>query len=298
MILTEIGKAGQKKRGTFQRTLPEDPSKDYYYIQRLTPNTQALLIEYGFIDNANDRKKLQNNLLDYVEGVVKAVAEYAGVAYTPPGEAPESGRYTVTKGDTLYSIARKFNTTVDAIKTANNLTSDMLQIGQVLIIPEKKPDLETTKYTVQKGDSLWKIASQFNTSVAKLRELNNLKTDVLQIGQVLIVPTTGIDIEETILYTVKPGDTLWSIANRYNVNVNEIRKLNNLESDFLQVGQVLRIPGNPEEINPSERTYTVQKGDSLWKIANEFQVTVDSLITLNDLSTTILQPGQILKIPN
>ena len=65
MILEEIGNAGQKMRGTFQRRLPENPSKDYYYIMRDTPNTQSLLIEYGFIDNANDVKKLQNNLLDY-----------------------------------------------------------------------------------------------------------------------------------------------------------------------------------------------------------------------------------------
>lgn len=288
-------------RGTFQRRLPEDPSKDYYYIQRLTPNTQALLIEYGFIDNPNDRVKLQNNLLDYVEGVVKAVADYAGVKYTPPGDSSVGeNQYVVQRGDTLYAIARRFNTTVDELKRLNNLTTNDLSIGQVLILPSTNNGIATRQYTVQRGDSLWKISQQFNTTVEEIRRLNNLSSDMLQIGQVLLVPSTDTDtdIEEGILYTVQPGDTLWKIANNYNVTVNEIRTLNNLTSDTLQVGQVLMILSNQMTPGPVERNYTVQRGDSLWKIANEFGVAVDQLISLNNLSTTILQPGQVLRIPN
>ena len=212
MILEEIGNQGQIERGTFQRRLPEDPSKDYYYIQRLTPDTQSLLIEYGFIDNPKDVQKLQNNLLDYVEGVVKAVANYAGVPYTPPeGSGEETGRYTVQRGDTLWSIARRFNTTIDALRTANNLTSDTLQIGQVLIIPtdQNVGGTNTTTYTVQRGDSLWKIANQFNTTVNVLRDLNRLNTDILQIGQILQVPVNETNTEQTILYTVQRGDTIF-----------------------------------------------------------------------------------------
>ncbi len=98
MILDEIGAKGQIKRKIYQRVLPENPSKDYYYIMRETPNTTALLIEYGFIDNANDRRKLQNNLLDYVEGVVKAVTEYAEISYVAPGQTIEGDVYTVKLG--------------------------------------------------------------------------------------------------------------------------------------------------------------------------------------------------------
>lgn len=82
-ILEELEKAGQKGRKYYQRRLPENPSKDYYFIQRLTGDTESLLIEYGFIDNKNDLYKLQNNLLDYGEAVVKAVANYIGVPYVP-----------------------------------------------------------------------------------------------------------------------------------------------------------------------------------------------------------------------
>ena len=155
MILDAIGEKGQIKRKYYQRVLPEDPTKDYYYIMRETPDTTSLLIEYGFIDNANDRKKLQNNLLDYVEGVVEAVANYIGVEYTEPGQTqPGNNLYTVKKGDTLYSIANRFNTTVQAKKSLNNLTSDTLTIGQTLKIPTGEENTQTT-YTVKSGDTLF-----------------------------------------------------------------------------------------------------------------------------------------------
>lgn len=99
-ILEEIGAAGQIMRKYYQRRLPEDPSKDYYYIIRETAPMQSLLVEYGFIDNAKDRVKLENDLLNYVEGVVRAIAEYANVPYTGPGGS--SGFYTVQKGDTIF----------------------------------------------------------------------------------------------------------------------------------------------------------------------------------------------------
>ena len=145
-------------RKYYQRRLPENPSKDYYYIMRETPNTTSLLIEYGFIDNPNDVKKLQNNLLDYVEAVVRAVARYIGVPYKNPSGVTES-TYTVQKGDSLYSIAQRFNTTVDKLKELNNLTSNNLSIGQVLIISEstgpETPSDDYIIYTVKSGDRVF-----------------------------------------------------------------------------------------------------------------------------------------------
>lgn len=87
-------------RKYYQRRLPEDPMKDYYFIHRLTGQTQPLLVEYGFIDNANDSKKLQNDLLDYVEAVVRALANYGGYTYVPPEGSGEY--YTVQRGDTIF----------------------------------------------------------------------------------------------------------------------------------------------------------------------------------------------------
>ena len=102
----------------------------------------------------------------------------------PSALLPES-TYIVKKGDSLYSIANKYNTTIDKIKDLNNLTTNLLSIGQVLLIPTDT-NLETT-YTVQKGDSLYSIAKKYDTTVDRLKQLNNLKSNLLSIGQILIV---------------------------------------------------------------------------------------------------------------
>lgn len=302
-ILEEIDSEGQPTRTYYQRRLPEDPSKDYYYIMRETPDTTSLLIEYGFIDNANDVKRLQNNLLDYVEAVVRAVTRYIGVPYIAPGGIAEE-TYVVQKGDSLYSIAQKFGTTVDQLKKWNNLTSNTLQIGQVLIVSESTETPPPTEnyitYTVKSGDTLYKIANEFNTSVQQLMELNNLGTTVLTIGQTLRIPTSNPSTTNT--YTVKSGDSLWKIANQFGVSVDDLINANNLTSTVLQVGQQLIIPGQGSSTPPTSgnatTTYMVKSGDSLWSIANRYNTTVAELRRLNNLTTDVLQIGQVLKVPS
>ncbi len=311
-ILEAIGEEGQIMRKYYQRRLPEDPSKDYYYIMRETPNTTALLIEYGFIDNANDVKKLEENLLDYVEAVVRAVANYTGTPYTPPGGAPQN-TYTVQAGDTLYAIAQRFGITVDALKSANNLTSNTLRVGQVLKIPTSSsgttptpPTGGGTTYTVQPGDTLYRIAQNFGVTVKDLIDLNNLSSTVLSVGQQLRIPGTGTGNggTGTTTYTVQSGDSLWKIAQRFGVTVDDIIRANNLTSNTLQIGQVLTIPTGsggtmPTPTPPSSSTisYTVKSGDSLWEIANRYGITVDELKRANNLTSNTLQIGQVLQIP-
>ena len=307
-ILEAIGEEGQITRKYYQRRLPEDPSKDYYYIMRETPNTTALLIEYGFIDNANDRRKLEENLTDYAEAVVRAVANYTGTTYIPPGGTAQN-TYTVRAGDTLYSIAQRFGLTVDELKSINNLTSNSLSIGQVLFISggeTDEPPTSTNTYTVQSGDTLYKIARQFNTTVGDLISLNNLSSTSLSIGQVLRIPSTTQAPEEPeqdfITYTVKSGDSLWKISQEYGVSVDAIINANNLTSTSLQIGDVLIIPVTSTEeptLPPTSNyiEYTVKSGDSLWLIANRYNTTVDAIKTASGITSNTLQIGQVLRIP-
>jgi peptidoglycan endopeptidase LytF len=162
----------------------------------------------------------------------------------PPTLEPEV-IYTVQKGDNLYTIARQYGVTVNAIREANNLKTDLLSIGQRLIIPTVPVGplpVEPITYTVQRGDSLWTIAQRFGVTVTELRTLNNLKTDLLSIGQQLLIPTTVVT-PEPFLYTVRSGDSLWTIAQRFGTTVSAIRTANNLKTDLLSIGQRLIIPG-------------------------------------------------------
>ncbi|MGI6309166.1 MAG: LysM peptidoglycan-binding domain-containing protein [Bacilli bacterium] len=310
MILEEIEKEGQSTRKYYQRRLPSDPSKDYYFIIRDTGVTQANLIEYGFLDSpGNDVFILTNYWRNLAEAVVRAVTRYLGRTYVSPIGVGEV-IHIVVPGDSLFAIARKYGVTVAEIRAVNNLTTDLLSVGQRLIIPVEAPPAEEPPvtpgitYTVKSGDSLWAIARRFNVTVNAIREANNLKTDLLSIGQQLIIPTALPEeeppptLEPEVIYTVQKGDNLYTIARQYGVTVNAIREANNLKTDLLSIGQRLIIPTVPVGPLPVEPiTYTVQRGDSLWTIAQRFGVTVTELRTLNNLKTDLLSIGQQLLIP-
>ena len=293
-ILENIGATGQETRKYYQRRLPSDTSKDYYFIHRNTGNLEPLIVEYGFIDNTKDVEFLKENYEELAEAVISAVANYIGVPYTPP-EDLITNTYVVQKGDTLYSIANKLGTTVSELKKENNLTSNTLQIGEVLRIPTKEIyEEEENIYIVKKGDSLYSIANKYNTTIDELKRINNLTSNILSIGQVLKLPSDKVsDIEKeenTISYTVQKGDSLYSIARKYDTTIDRIKKLNNLTTNLLSIGQVLLIPTDTN----LETTYTVKKGDSLYSIAKKYNTTVDRLKQLNNLSSNLLSIGQIL----
>ena len=296
-ILENIGAAGQETRKYYQRRLPSDTSKDYYFIHRNTGNLEPLIVEYGFIDDTKDVEFLKENYKELAEAVISAVANYIGVPYTPP-EGITTDTYVVQKGDSLYSIANKLGTTVSELKKENNLTSNTLQIGEVLRIPTKEIyEGEENIYIVKKGDTLFSIAAANNTTVDELKKANNLTSNILSTGQLLKIPSALLP-EST--YIVKKGDSLYSIANKYNTTVDELKRINNLTSNILSIGQVLKLPSDKvSDIEKEENTisYTVQKGDSLYSIARKYSTTIDKIKDLNNLTTNLLSIGQVLLIP-
>ena len=312
LALDYIGEAGQIKRKTYQRRLPENPNKDYYYIIRETAPAESLLVEYGFIDNAKDAQKLQNNITDYAEAVVKAIAQYTNTPYTP--EYSTDDFYVVKKGDTIYKIANQFNIPISEIRRINNLSSDLLSIGQILYLKEPSSPDNYFTYTVKRGDSLWKIAQENNVTVDEIKRVNNLISNNLIVGQQLLIPLsikepddsiqqptlpTGSastpSVENYVIYEVKKGDSLWKIANNNNTTVDDLIKLNNLTNLTLQIGDKIKVPVSQDE--KPIKVYTVKSGDTLWSIAKSNGISVDELKSVNNLKSNLLTLGQELIIP-
>ena len=236
MILDELKKKGQNIRKSYQRRLPSDPSKDYYFMQRNTGNTQSLTVEYGFLDSTKDDvSQLKNNYKNLADAVYDAVLKYIGYE-----DISTLDTYIVKKGDTLYSIALKNGISVDTLKSLNNLTNDTLSIGQILTL---KPLSSTeTEYVVKKGDTLYSIAKNNGTDVNTLKALNNLDNNIVFIGQTIKIPSSykEPEINESInSYIVKKGDTLYGISKKFNTTVEKLKKDNNLNSSTLSIGQIL-----------------------------------------------------------
>ena len=172
-------------------------------------------------------------------------------------------KHTVRSGESLYKIATDNGITVDELKAANNLTNDAVKAGQTLVIPAKgeaakhaaatKPEQKTSKYTVRKGDNLGKIAAKHGITVDQLKELNNLTDNNIMVGQSIVVPGDGEQATEkpakaerakprTTTHTVRSGETLGAIAEKYGTTVSAIKRASGIKSDRISIGQKLTIP--------------------------------------------------------
>lgn len=220
--------------------------------------------------------------------------------------------YTVKKGDTLYGISNQFGVSVVDLKNLNNLKDNNLKIGQVLKISQNSgtnPD-SSINYIVKKGDSLYSIARVYKTTVQEIQKLNNLKSNALSIGQELKIPENYVNdasanLPTYINYTVKKGDSLYSIAKRYGITTNTIIKDNALKNNLLSIGQNLKIRTKEDSIveecfgnESSDKNieYIVKKGDSLYSIAKKYNTDVSTIMKNNNLKSSNLSIGQILKI--
>ncbi|GAB4117081.1 MAG: hypothetical protein Kow00103_13490 [Candidatus Caldatribacteriota bacterium] len=243
--------------------------------------------------------------------------------------------YQVKKGDSLWSIAHLYKVSMQEIFRLNNLEErSILSIGQIIKIPNYTlPPPSTNQdylfHKVKKGETLWSIAQHYHQKIDTLILLNNLANpDSISIGQQLKIPSSSSSIageeekkdknisevkttqqEENIspiVYTVKPGDSLWSISQKYGASTKLIAEINNLNpQSILRVGQSLEIPATGGGIESNEKNpeptiidYSVVKGDTLWSISRKFDVKMNLIISTNNLTEiSRLSIGQVLKIP-
>lgn len=166
-------------------------------------------------------------------------------------------------------------------------------------IPEPE-DYNNIYYIVKKGDTLTRIALWYNTTVEELVRLNNIKNpDLIYIGQRLLISVSDDpNKQKEVKYTVKRGDTLYKIANRYGITVNEIVELNNIKNpNLIYVGQILRIPLDTSTNQMQTVYYRVRRGDRLWRIAKMYRTTVNNIARLNGITNpNLIYAGQVLRI--
>jgi LysM repeat protein len=215
--------------------------------------------------------------------------------------------YTVRPGDSLWKIANTNHVTVSDLKNWNGLHSDLIYAGQTLLL--QPPHEQTVTYTVKPGDSLLSIAKKYGVLIADIKLQNGLTNDMIRVGQTLIIPK---EKGTYTAHTVQAGESLSTIARDYSVWLTDLKIWNKLQSDTVFVGQKLFVAkptgtssesSNPPSTatNPTAKTpeaviYTVQAGDSLYKIAAKYGVTIEQLKTLNQLPSNIIYVGQVLKI--
>ena len=284
--------------------------------------------------------------------MVRDVVDTPITTPTPKPEQPEQSKpvtpssttnYIIKSGDTLTKISRAYKMTVSELKKLNNLTTDRIYVGQTLKVkvaetkptpvptpkpeekPASKPNQNSASYTVKSGDTLSHIAKDYGMTVSTLKELNNLKSDLIIVGQTLKVqekvntpipappkkeeqkpatPTPDSD-SSSGNYTVKSGDTLSHIARANNMTVSALKTLNNLKSDLIFVGQTLKVNGTttntPASIknataSTNNGTYRIVSGDTLSGIALKHKTTVRALKEKNNLKTDLIFVGQILNL--
>lgn len=198
----------------------------------------------------------------------KAESFHKKLARLPREERLRWKRYTVKSGDSLIRIARKFNTRATLIKEVNKMDGNVIRIGQSLLIPVPAKGRENyaltanqrrlaqqnsnvsgrykVDYTVKSGDSFWTIARQFSVGVNELARWNNMAPrDTLRIGQQLAIWSKGSGTADSIIrkvnYTVRSGDSLARIADKFNINVSQIELWNTFDSKYIHPGQMLTL---------------------------------------------------------
>jgi murein DD-endopeptidase MepM/ murein hydrolase activator NlpD len=206
----------------------------------------------------------------------------------------------VQQGDTLTDLAERYSTSVEALQIANNLVNTRIFPGQRLLLPSDADTVPDT-YVVRAGDTLYDIAVAFNMTTDELIARNDLDGTIIQVGQALALNSdTPL---EPLQVTVRSGDSLWQLARDNDVSVRELRAANNLSTQYvLRPGDTLTVPGRVAAASQADvggsasRSVTVARGDTLSVIASRYNTSVTALMSANNLQSTRIEAGRVLRI--
>lgn len=184
--------------------------------------------------------------------------------------------HKVKQGETLFNIAQQYEASMQQIREWNNLSSNELYIGQVLTVgkePGSKTEKDSLIHTVKKQETLFSISKKYGVTITELKSWNNLENNNLNLGQQLqIYPSrttnredksvvgNSDEVQNNQFYTVKSGDSLYRIAQIHNMDVDELKELNGLETNNIRVGQRLTVRGNSSPPSVSENASSSPQG--------------------------------------
>ena len=327
---------------------PADSNSQTYKVQKKDSLWSIAQKYQTTVANLRAWNNLKSDII-YVDQTLKVSASGAnkqpgkqtsGTSQKPAADnskQQQQADYTVKAHDSLWSIAHSHGLSVAQIKSINKLSSDLIFVGQKLTLKSQaKPGTSQTShpnkdqkqsgqsntagtYIVKSGDSLWAIAQKHNMTVSALKSLNKLTSDLISVGQKLQVKgsqvqtgqnnnqsskTTTANKQTNGTYVVKKNDSLWSIANAHNTTIAKLRQLNHLTGSVIYIGQTLKVQGrasiNKTTSKPAsaaqKSSYVVQAHDSLWRIATRNKMTVNQLKSLNHLVSDTIYVGQTLKL--
>ena len=237
-----------------------------------SPDMPSILIETGFITNLEEERKLRSASYQkkIVNGIYNALSEYHD--QTP-----------------YYS--------------QSSYASPVIRSGQVSSVDRQNKNT-ISYHKVKRGDSLSLIASKYGMSLRELKRINGLKRNTAVLGQRLkvtksITSSPQRTTQKVSRHTVKRGESLSLISAKYNVTISALKSLNNLSTSTLRVGQKIKLPsGTTVKTKVANRKHTVKRGDTLSEIAEQYGVTINTLMKANSMRTRTVFLGQRLSIPN
>lgn len=215
--------------------------------------------------------------------------------------ASEGDAHIVSKGETAYSIAKRYNMTLSEFYELNPTAMSGISEGQVLKVA-MAPKSEYRLHVVQPGETLYSIGVKYGVKAINIVEANpTLDINAISVGTIVRIPDTNIPTEDEYFYyhRIVSGETLFSLAGRYNVAQDKISEANaNINWQTLQVGQIVAVPKN-DVYTITYSSHEVQRKETLYSITKEYDITPEQLSEANTgIDVYALQRGQVLRIPH